>query len=79
MKSVLFAVFLAVPAIMGYETTELTDDSWDAEIGAMDTALGKSQLKTQDLNCIILLIPSFALLIHMFKRICCNIICLELH
>ena len=46
MKSVLFAVFLAVPAIMGYETTELTDDSWDAEIGAMDTALGKSQLKT---------------------------------
>ena len=46
MKSVLFALLLAVPAMMGYETTELTDDSWDAEIGAMDTALGKSQLKT---------------------------------
>ena len=42
MKSVLFALFLAVPAIMGYEMTELTDDSWTAEIESMDTALGKN-------------------------------------
>ena len=43
MKSLLFALFLAVPAVMGYEVTELTDDSWTAEIEAMDTALGKIQ------------------------------------
>jgi len=38
MRSLLFALFLA-PAIMGYEVTELTDDSWSSEMESMDTAL----------------------------------------
>merc|ERR1712117_32601 len=39
MKSAIFALLLAVPAVMGYEVTELTDDSFNAEMEAMDTAL----------------------------------------
>ena len=42
MKSAIFALLLAVPAVMGYEVTELTDDSFNAEMEAMDTALGKT-------------------------------------
>ena len=56
MKSLLFALFLAVPAVMGYEVTELTDDSWTAEIEAMDTALGKIQ---RLFNCMFTLLKEF--------------------
>ena len=42
MKSAIFALLLALPAVMGYEVTELTDDSFNAEMEAMDTALGKT-------------------------------------
>ena len=42
MKSAIFALLLALPAVMGYEVTELTDDSFNAEMEAMDTALGKN-------------------------------------
>ena len=44
MRSLLFALFLA-PAIMGYEVTELTDDSWSSEMESMDTALGEENFR----------------------------------
>ena len=43
MRSLLFALFLLAPsAVMGYEVTELTDDSWEAEMAEKDTALGEN-------------------------------------